>query len=344
MLMGKVMLVQTRQVVTPERHKSLQQTQRGFSLVELMVAMTVGTIILIGVFSLHFATRKVQRANEMQMDLVADSRFAIDLISYDLRHAGMWGGTNKGGLIECRIGDASCPLNVPVASNDCSGSRYNNLDQPVFGTDGASVTRYSSSCIPASESLKANTDILEVRYADSNPVVAGNMLENMIYVRSNFLSGRLFLSNNGQPKISAYDSSNLTNNFRLQSFVYYVSDYTDTAGDGIPSLRRVALVPGPAMQSQTLISGVVDFQVQYGEDTIKDSQERVNVYVNGDAVQDWSQVYSAKIWLVLRSDKKQKGINTQKTFSVAGANVTYGGQDDYRYFVVTSVVDLRNIK
>lgn len=320
--------------------------ETGFSMVELLVAMLVGMIIVGGVFSLHVATQKTQKVNDMQMDMVADARFAIDMLAYDLRHAGMWGGTNKDGIIECRIGDNACVVNVPNATGDCTGSRYNNLKEPVYGTDGANLDRYNSSCIPASQAHRANTDVLEIRYADSNPVAAGSFISNTIYVRSNFLSGRLFLSNNGQPKISAYDSSALTNNYKLQSFVYYVSDFTDVSGDGVPALKRVALSPGPMMKRQTLVSGVVDFQVQFGVDDVtdKDGKQLVDAYVDGDSVTDWSRVMSAKIWLVLRSDKKQYGVNTKKTFTIAGQDVTYGGKDDYRYFMVSSVVDLRNAK
>jgi len=83
---------------------------RGFSLVELLVAMVVGLIIVSGAFSLHSGSRKIQIKSEEQMDMVADARFAIEMIAYDLRHAGMWGGTNKDGLITCRSTDTTCVL------------------------------------------------------------------------------------------------------------------------------------------------------------------------------------------------------------------------------------------
>ena len=82
--------------------KMSKQRINGFSLVELMVAMVVGLIILSGVFAMHLTTRDAQKVNEMQMDMVADARFAIEMISYDLRHAGMWGGTNVKEFIICR--------------------------------------------------------------------------------------------------------------------------------------------------------------------------------------------------------------------------------------------------
>ncbi len=324
-----------------------KKQSHGFSLVELLVAMVVGLIIVSGAFSLHSGTRKTQAVNEAQMDMVADARFAIEMISYDLRHAGMWGGTNKASLIDCKSTDtAACTStasgDIPPSSvaGDCAVGWYYDLTLPVFATDDTSGNPYSASCIPGSESYLAGTDVLEVRYADSN--VPAALLAGQAYVRSNFINGRIFVGSPA-PVIEAYDPGPMTLNHELHAYAYYVSDYTDAPGDGIPSLRRVALVNGPALQNQTLISGVSDLQVQFGEDVNGD--QAVDRYVNPNDVTDWSSVYAAKIWLLMRSDNKQIGVDTKKSFSIAGAAAkTYGGQDDYRYFMVSSVVNLRNLK
>lgn len=319
----------------------------GFSMVELLVAMAVGLIIVSGAFSLHSGTRKTQAANEMQMDMVADARFAIELISYDLRHAGMWGGTNKDGLIDCRS-DSKCTVgtsggDTPPADmvGDCAAGWYYNLSRPVFATNNSNP--YSDTCIGESEGYQAGTDVLEVHYADSN--VADPLLVKQAYVRSNFINGRVFVGSN-QPVLEAYDTSALTQNHELHAYAYYVSSYTDVEGDGIPSLRRVSLVNAPSLQNQTLISGVTDLQVQFGvdanNDQIVDRYDHPNVITTDD---NWDNVYAAKIWLLMRTDNQQIGVDTTKSFSIAGAPAAnFGGQDGFRFFMVTSVVNLRNLK
>ena len=320
----------------------------GFSLVELMVAMVVGLIIVSGAFSLHSGSRKTQAVNEMQMDMVADARFAIDMIVYDLRHAGMWGGTNKGVYIDCKSSDALCsatsggeipaPLTI---GGDCVPGWYSNLSRPVFATDHTAGNPYPV-CIPGGEAYLAGTDVLEIRYADSNITLRADLQPDRVYVRSNFIDGRIFAGAT-QPVIGSYDSSNLTLNHELHAYAYYISDYTDDINDGIPSLRRAALVNASDLENQTLISGVSDLQVQFGEDV--DGDQLADRYVDPDDVADWSAVYAAKIWLVMRSDKPQKGVNTAKKFRIAGApEVTLGGPDDFRFFMVSSVVSLRNLK
>jgi len=331
----------------------IKKQSHGFSLIELLVAMLVGLFILGGVFSLFSATRNTQKVNEAQMDMSADARFAIEMIAYDLRHAGVWGGTNRDGLIECRSSDAACAGSgdaMPAGTNACGGGWYNNLSQAVFATDDTVANPYAASCINAAEKQKANTDILEIRYADSN-VPVGGLIANQAYVRSNFASGKLFVGATA-PVVSAYDAAAITQNYTLHAYAYYISTFTDTDGQdaqdstgsySIPSLRRVALVNGPEMQNQLLISGVVDLQVQFGEDTVGNDQV-VDQYVNPQNVTDFNKVYAVKIWLVLQSDKRQKGLDTTKIFNIANAPKTFGGVDGFRHFMVSTVVNLRNLK
>lgn len=331
-----------------------RKQSQGFSLVELLVAMVVGLIVVSGAFSLHSGSRKTQVKNEEQMDMVADARFAIEMIAYDLHHAGMWGGTNKDGLIACKSTDAPCVSTstgdtppTAMASGDCDVGWYYDLTRPVFATDNSNP--YGGTCIPAGEGYVANTDVLEVRYADSNVALA--LMPNQVYVRSNFVNGRVFVGST-PPVLQAYETSPLTRNHELRAYAYYVSDYTDAVGDGIPSLRRVALVNQPSLQTQTLISGVVDMQVQFGVDTNAD--QIVDRYDHPSVVtanNDWLNVYSAKIMLLMRTDKQQLGINTVKTFQIPGsfhingvAKTNFGGQDDFRYFMISSVVDMKNLK
>lgn len=322
----------------------------GFSLIELLVAMVVGLLIVGGAFSLHSTSRKAQKTNEMQMDMVADARFAIEMIAYDLRHTGMWGGTNKDGLIDCKSSDAACVATAngdtppSIATKDCAVGTDPvwafDLSRPIFATDASNP--YSSTCIPASENYKAGTDVLEIRYADSNITAVGDLKAGQAYVRSNFINGRLFIGTK-EPVLQAYDTNSLTLDHQLNAYAYYISSFTDAVGDGIPSLRRASLVNGPAVENQILVSGVSDLQVQFGEDVNGDMT--VDRYVNPTDVGDWSNIYAAKIWLIMQSDEKQIGIDTVKSFEIAGAPAaTFGGQDDYRYFMVTSVINLRNLK
>ncbi len=319
-----------------------KKQSQGFSLVELMVAMVIGVIVVGGAFSMHSTSRSTQYASEMQMDMVADARFAIELISYDLRHAGSWGATNKASLIECRTSDSSCATDPTAVTGDCATGWAYGISTPIFATNDSNPYAGATSCIGDDEGYLANTDVLDIRYADANEAT---LRAGQAYVRSNFTNGRIFVGATA-PALNAYNSSDLTKNHELHAYAYYVSSFTDSSTDGIPSLRRVALVGGPRLLPQILVSGVQDFQVQFGIDSTGNDQI-IDRYVDADtiAAADWTKVYAAKIWLLMRSDNRQKpGIGKTQTFSMAGVNKTVGGPGGFRYFMVSSVVNLRNMK
>ena len=110
--------------------------QRGFSLVEMLLAMLIGIIIMGGILSVYTNTRDQQRSSEDQVNLVTDARFALETMGYDVRHAGVYGGTNEPGLVYCRLGDPSCPAAMPAAAGDCYNQWYINIQEPIFGGEG----------------------------------------------------------------------------------------------------------------------------------------------------------------------------------------------------------------
>lgn len=327
----------------------------GFSLVELMLAMLIGTIIMGGVMQLFVTTRDTQRTSEDQLALLGDARFAIESISYDLRHAGVWGRHNNPQLIACNSNAATaypCPAGVTIvdAAGDCAAREYINFDMAIFGANDTNP--YADTC--AQDSYLAGTDVLSVRYADTNWIATADLEADVAYVRSNIRSGVVFKAAAGAypaaPGFYKWDDVNATSNHLLVSRTYYVSDYTDEVGDGLPSLRRVGLTAGPALVSETVLPGVENFQIEYGVDrgiNGAPSAERdgeVDRYVNADAVGSWvaSDVVSVKIWVLMRSERKDRNaIGGAQTFTIAGTTFT-AADDGYRRYLVSSVVKLRN--
>lgn len=307
-------------------------TQRGFSLVEMMVAMLIGIIIMGGILAMYTNTRDAQRSSQDQIGLVSDARFALETMGYDLRHAGVFGGNNLPSTIECRDG-GPCTGALPATVGDCVPGWAVDISTPVFA--GNNVVPPGYTCIV---SHQPNTDVLVVRYADSNTVATGSLVGGTMYVRSNYLAGQIF---NGlaQPVIPD-DVGSLTNNHQLYSRAYYISTFTNTPGDGIPSLRRVDMVSGPTVQDQLILPGVENFQIQFGEDL--DADGTVDQFVNADAVTNFSKVYAARLWVLVRTERTEKDLDTSKNYTIAGQAVAIA-DDDYRRLLVSSVVKMRNM-
>ena len=314
------------------KNKTCKQ-QQGFSLVEMLLAMVIGMIIMGGILSVYTNTRDMQRSSEDQVNLVTDARFALETMGYDLRHAGVFGGTNLPSLVSCRMGDTGCPSAMPLATADCHNQWYINIDEPISGGEGVAPAGYT--CIL---NHKANTDVLVVRYADSNPVDTADLVSGTAYVRSNYLAGQLFMGT-AQPVIPD-DTGTLTANHQLYSRAYYISDYTTTPGDGLPSLRRVDLINGPQVQDQLILPGATNLQVQYGEDMDEDGA--IDKFVNADAVTDFTKVYAVRLWVLIKTENEEKGLDTGRTYTIAGTSITEPN-DGYRRLLISSVIKMRNM-
>jgi prepilin-type N-terminal cleavage/methylation domain-containing protein len=65
------------------RHSSLR---RGFSLVELLITMTLLSLIVLALMAVFSSTQRAFRASVTQTDVLEGSRAAMDLISTDLRN------------------------------------------------------------------------------------------------------------------------------------------------------------------------------------------------------------------------------------------------------------------
>ena len=317
----------------------------GFSMIELLLALLIGTVIIGGVMSLYVSTRDTQRASDEQLDMISSARFVIDAIGYDLRHASLWGGTSVQNGIACATGGAPCTYgdDLPNIAGDCDVVDYANLARPVYGADDSNP--YAATC--AQNSYKAGTDILQVRYADSADVATASLEAGRVYIRSNFECGKVFVNTAGVPLHDCYKwqsnavNDRVTKNYPLVSHVYYVSDNTDGA-DGVPSLRRVSLEAGPAMVDDVVVQGVEDLQVLYG--IVGSDGKTIVSYVTADSVPDdeaWQKVSAVKVYVLMRSLRPDRdGISGTRQFNYAGK--TADETDGYRRFLVSSVIHLRN--
>src|SRR5436190_422199 len=64
---------------------------RGFSLVEFMIAMTIGLFLVGGLVYLISETSRSRAEIERSSRQIENGRFALDRIAEDLRHAGFYG-------------------------------------------------------------------------------------------------------------------------------------------------------------------------------------------------------------------------------------------------------------
>ena len=109
-------------------------TSRGFTLVELMVAITIGLIVLGAVAQVFVTSRGTYSVEEGLSRLQENGRFAMNFISEDVRMAGYIGCQDQTGKVDVRLNN---PTDYPVTGQIVTGHRYIGSGSSVPGADWA---------------------------------------------------------------------------------------------------------------------------------------------------------------------------------------------------------------
>ena len=88
---------------------------KGFTLVELMISLTLGLILVTAVATLFIYSNRNNRQSELLNGMQDQARFALSQLSRDITMAGYWGGMSSAGLIRPNLN------NTIVTDDDISG-------------------------------------------------------------------------------------------------------------------------------------------------------------------------------------------------------------------------------
>src|SRR6266853_2250292 len=243
------------------RFASVAGRAAGLTLVELLVAMTIGLVLIVGATQVYVDSSKSYAVNETTARLQENARYALSVLEPDIRMSGYWGLTNVSDRItgEAQPTDAQSALGGPAAST-CGVNFPLLLGLPVQGTNDS----YAATCaagditLPGNSAAMPNADTITVRRASAVTVLATSA-NGPLRICSTRTSGLLVTDISGS---FCQDPNAQINNLIVN--LYYTDQSSSQAG--VPSLRRKALNAGPAFQDDEIVPGVEDLQVQYGVD------------------------------------------------------------------------------
>jgi len=272
------------------RSTSSGSGQRGFSLVELMIAITLGSLVVAGVGYLYLGSRQSFRNTENMARMQESARYALDTMARDIRMAGSLGCTSLveaaptlGAPIPATL--VPPPTNVnAVVGGDVGidppgvpgGARVAGDAISVWGAQASSVTLASLTAGANPYAYKVN-DILAVvtcrPAADAPPV------------------GTL---RSAPADLTTLPGAPADEVMEFDRFAYYIANNPAN----IRSLYRASINDGGGAE---LVEGVEDMQIMYGVDTTAVPDRVADVYQTAAAVADWTRVVSARISLLMAS-------------------------------------------
>lgn len=322
----------------------------GMTLIELMVALGIGSFLMIGAMTVFMQSRTTFRVNESIARLQENARYVFNVIEPDIRMGNFWGLRTRTYAIENRA-DEDDPVSGLSPTGDCGTNWTVNLDDAVEGSNNS----YGFTC-GAFGTASATADTLVVRRVAADPV--GAPLANTLYLQaSRGDNSALF-----QGAVPALFNTATSQTHEIVVNGYYIdqtSSVVDSDGNVMPSLRRKFLRNGaagdPSIQDEEILPGVEDLQIQFGVDTdLVGTAGRgvVDRYVNPDdaifddtnaAFNDDAEILAVRIWLRLRAERREPGLPAVAGYTYADQNVGPFA-DDYRRIIATKTIYLRNAR
>jgi len=292
-------------------HNRMLRGQRGFTLLEFMVAITISLLLSAGVLQLYLTVSRTNTEMARTNLQIENGRFAIQLIENDLQHAGFWNGyipAFDSRRVTTPPGDV--PGFIPDPCLAYNAANWNAAYKEALL--GIAVQVYDSANLPCAAILtnvQPNTDVLVVRHAGTcvpgDPNCVADVANALYFQASNCVSGpsadapayRLDTVNFNLKKRSC-TAGDTAEKRKYISYMYFVRDFAQVAGDGIPMLMRSQFdLSGGVLAFQPavpLIEGIEGFRVELGIDNLSKTGAAVDYSVGaasddsnrGDSVPD----------------------------------------------------------
>jgi type IV pilus assembly protein PilW len=297
-------------------HHSLLRTmtrcaQRGVSLIELMVAMTIGAVLIFGATEVYVNSRNAYGANEGVSRMQETARYAMSVIEPDVRMSNFWGLLKGAGAIggQALQTSATAPVAPGAAANICGTNFAVDLSTNLQGDNNSYVlspTRQAGCDNLIDLDTGAAWATTPVTTADTLTVRRASVFTNaaptasVLELCTTRIAGRL------QSDLGACSAPPVGQLSNLIVDTYYI-DQNSIQPAGLPALRRKTLSAGGVLQfaDQEIIAGIEDMQVQFGIDPGGNTGIATR-YVNPDAVPVTAQVVAVRIWLLVRADTAEQ--------------------------------------
>ncbi len=314
---------------------------RGLTLVELLVATTIGLFLMGGVVAVMVDNKNNFVFEQAVAEMQENARFVDDELTHEIRMAG-YIGCNADAIYTNTLGEVDSNNIASISPNDWMNSQYG-----VRGYEDSQTL-----LLPAFSDLKAGTDVLVINRGDpyeSIDVVAhspstaeittaglhGFVSDDILLISDSLCSKvTVFQASAAGGASISHDSGGSNCRRALSTSVgyncnintpssgavgeaysehstlmkYKTSAYFVKASEitGLPTLYRVTRGPGGVLDTQELVSGAEDFQVLYGFGN--SGSQRVSRYLSADAVEalgaDWNHVVAVRATIIMKSQRE----------------------------------------
>jgi type IV pilus assembly protein PilW len=347
--------------MTNGRQPQCRNGQRGLSLVELMISLTIGLLLLAGVTSLIVWQSGTRNELEKSSRQIENGRYAIQLLSDDISHAGYYGtywppasstvfttlnATTDATPDPCSTTDNTANLgttgNLGWINNSTTAP---TLPVPIFGYAGAATAPVG--CL---SNYKPNTPVLVVRRAATSAVLATAAVAGTTYLQvSSCTTDTLpFVLGTSGFTLKQKDCATAA---PLQPYVvrvYYISSCNACGTDTNPTLKVVEFMNG-AQNVLPLVEGIENIQFDYGVDTANDGSPHAYttdptavVYTPVPPTSSkWADVMAVRVSVLARNTDVTQSYTDTRSYTLGSVNIA-ADNAHYKRHVYSELVRVIN--
>lgn len=333
--------------------------QFGLSLIELMIGLLLSSILILGLFQVFASNRSTNNTQAAFSRVQESGRFALDLLSREIRMADYWGcAPDQESIANHLDGSQSSPMHNSIGAagiqglnNAGSGDKVNGIDV-IEGTDILILSGSSDACAGSGRLLEAVGGVLQV--TSNCPLEPGQVV-----LVSNCLGGDVMTvtAMSGSPgegsSRSIYHSAGIVNENWIPNINESLSQVYGADSKLLHPYRRTYFLSATESGSSSLFvyeegddlpkeltPGIEDMRVLYGRDTNGDGIPNLWQQANNSLTQ-MAGVVSIKIQLVSVSDIKA-GVKSQTISGIGGEGNSKTYTDGHLRKLYTTTVKVRN--
>ncbi|KAB2322457.1 hypothetical protein F8A86_03825 [Betaproteobacteria bacterium SCN1] len=280
---------------------SSHTTQRGLSLIELMIAITLGFIVVAAVGYLYLGSRQSFRTTDNLARMQENARYALDTMARDIRMAGSLGCTN---LIEAAptLGSPVPAALVPAPTNAIAVVGGDVGTNPP-GVPAATVPRVAGDALSIWGAQGSSVTLASIAAGNNPYAYKANDILAVVTCRPPADAPPTAILREAPAPLTALPGSPTNEVMKFDRFAYYI---------GINPGNRRALYRNSINDGLAeLVEGVEDMQIMYGVDTNPTPDRVADVYQTASAVADWTRVVSVRINLLMTSPDDNLAIGAQ---------------------------------
>lgn len=284
---------------------SLNRTQKGFSLIELMIAMVIGLVLLGGVLGIFIATQQTNRTQDAMSSVQENGRLALEILARDIRESGQ---------SICAGNDRFINLLNPN-TNHYPGFFFDNWNPVTAPQQIAAaapnrhiltVNAFESLGIYEVSAINGNRVTLDREFNDGVELQQGQIIavagnDNGVcelfdtQIQSDDAFERPAPGADQPPVI--YNVNEEVEIFAVVRRSYFIERENNVFGLHRSS-QRLLSDGNHLVNNENLVDGLFDLRIEYGEDTSGDGHPDSFAFAAPGAPPNWSRVVGVRAHLL----------------------------------------------